>query len=192
MWWLVLIAACTEHITVPRMPTNPSAAERIALYRQWRQEGVMEETVNRESETKLVLADGIVVSAPEDLIPLLPPDGETARAADHAAGARSRNTIWKLGMVGTLLPGFAMYEMSSGSERTAGGVLLLSGLAFTVLYFVDYLNGRHQQHVVVEHYDDELAARLRVCPRGREVYACEADPGPSPTPDPSLGKLRQK
>jgi hypothetical protein len=52
--------------------------------------------------SSLILGDGTVVHAPEDLLPVVPEDSPTARAARAAVAARDRAHNWTF--VGALLP----------------------------------------------------------------------------------------
>src|SRR5262245_59942975 len=196
-WALVVLVACTKpHVTLapPRPDLTPQ--QRVEMFNQLR--GDSEETTvttscsggggcSTQVEHTLYLAEGTPVYHPEDLLPVLPPDSESARAIREAHRLHDRQLQWALGGTASFLVGFIWFFARIGSEASTPelvgmGALALGGLVGAYgAYHFHFMSADEILHAH-KTFSAGLAERLNVCVSGMLVVACEAWKSPSPPP----------
>lgn len=134
----------------------------------------------------LILRDGTRVELPDDLLPVVAPASDTARAARASAAARHRGDTWMyigIGALVTSLAAIAAVELGDADigvpdEYLLGGAALATGIPF--------LAARHERHEEMQlrvqafsTYTRDLGLRLDVCAHGLELIACESPVTPN-------------
>ncbi len=193
----VLVAGCPYHHVDLRPPAPElSGEQRVAAFMELkpvdqaflRVSGDGGETWELSS-TSLLLANHAEVVAPEDLIPVVDPSSETARAASASVAARRKSQIaWYAGVASLvggyiMIGGFGFNGTPFGVTPWVGGSMIAAGLISAV--FVS----RHYGHVELNerrfafaHYTRDLGDHLNVCASGLQVVPCEESPVTKPPP----------
>jgi hypothetical protein len=182
---IAALSGCTPHPSpVSTVPTHLLPADhRIREFMQLR--AIAEENVwntrcthnvgcSDELEDKaLFLANGTRVEDPEQLLAFVAEDSESARAARHAAHARSRAKTWFAVAVGALVGSVAVAAKTQNA--TLGFALGLPGILLpAALVWKNTSVAIEQANIAHDHYNEGLAARLQLCIRGIYVAPCEA------------------
>ncbi len=191
--WCVAIAACaTGHVELESPRPDLSGDERVATFEQLKP---IDETVQRLSvnggpwqtmNRSLVLANHAEVYAPEDLLPVVGADSETARAAQRSVEARGKQRSWSYVALGAAVGGF----MLAGWSFEGGPVSpWIAFPVFLVGPVVAYGFARHyggieldERRAAFEHYTRDLGDRLNVCAHGTEVVPCDGPPEKATAP----------
>lgn len=182
VWVLtILLVGCKPHVTLVPPPPNASPDERVAAFERLaavsekmtittscRTMGGCSETV----ELTLNLANGTQVHHAEDLLPMVPPDSETAQAV-HASHRASRRTwMWAGLAAGALVAGFVVFDATDNEKlafAVGGGGIVVGAL----MAWRSTNEETHQIRRANETYNDGLARTLRVCVDGYIVEACD-------------------
>jgi hypothetical protein len=189
------LAACTQyHVKLPAPSPTITPEQRVAMFMAMKPKEVallQESTDGGKSWTpvssSLFLANKTEVVSPEDLIPLVGPDSETARAARRSVRARNRKNLWwgvsAVGAISTLVLVGAFTEEPPIDRGLAWSTALipLVGSVIARDYQRDEIEHRRG---AFRHYTRDLGLRLDVCARGTRVVACET-PVPAPAPAPA-------
>lgn len=192
---VVGLNACTAHVDFAAPAVRLTPYQRVAMFNALR--GVAETTVTtttcrgtggcaRYTTKHMALANGAVVDAPEDLLPLLPSDSEAAQHVRAAASAGDHALWWS---VGTLLVasvgGLAyVYESESATtsvetRRISGGVTILAVLVGGLASFHARSISLDETSLAFHYYNEGLAKRLAICVAGLAVVPCEGTPAPA-------------
>jgi hypothetical protein len=141
------------------------------------------------TDTTVVLANKTEVSLPEDLEPVVVPDGATMQAAQRSVSARNKKVAWLVGTGGAI--GVAAFLV--GGFQSSPPFHLSQAVSWPIALAIvgaPYLVSRHYQHVELDerkaafsHYTRDLGDRLNVCSHELQVVACD---GPDPTPPTSV------
>jgi hypothetical protein len=126
------------------------------------------------------MANGTVVYHPEDLLPLVAANSETARAID----ASSRGTVrtWIAGGIGgvaMVIGGYMWIEGQSKTspdptERNIGTGVFFAGVAAIGVAYLFRHGALEDTHDAFNLYTRDLAHTLRVCAQGMAIVACES------------------
>jgi hypothetical protein len=199
---VVALAACAEpHITLhgPTAATTP--AERVAMFHALERAGQDTIQISRNNGpyqlagAQLVLGDGTRIELPEDLLPVVPPDSDTARAARASAAVGHRANTWMYIGFGALAASIVtLVAVQTGSvnigvpdEYLFGGAALVTALPFFAArqQRQEELQLRMQAFST---YTRDLGIELDVCAHGLEVVPCET---PQPLQPPGLAPESQ-
>lgn len=214
---LAVIAACApHHVQLDPIPADLTFGQRIEWFNKYAPAYVLRDlsiqcvqqnwgfNCRAVEDRSLILSDGRQVVNPEDLLPLVAEDSEAARDARAARRARSLQRWTGLGGLTIAIAGSVIYYVSryddveryEGNEtgRIAGITMIASGLLGAAVG-AWFFHSRAEAHTraAFEHYPAGLAARLRLCPVGFDLAACEdgtkrvryGPPDPIPTPAPN-------
>jgi hypothetical protein len=194
---LVLVGCGTNHhITVPPLPPQPTPEQRLDIWQHWHSRAHATETVttcNRvscrsEDHAIVQLEGGVEVRHVEDVLPLVPADSNTARAANEVLRLRAKRSKYNWLMAIGSVVGATVAIVGAREDSMAVGFSGVGVLAGSLVvgaigkYFVD-----EDIDVVTKRgfdsYDQDLAHRLQVCVRGMAVVPCEMDtPGTMSVP----------
>jgi hypothetical protein len=195
----VLLGACRAHVDLEPLPPRLTREQRMNAFEKLRpQERSTEIAVSCRGTAcstainpMLVLGDGTEIQEPDDLLVVVPPDSETARAAARAARVRSQRTWLAVGTVLGAFAGLAMFtyegwrshqEFASGNadESTLGSLAYVGlgvGLGSALVGYIGhhYLQGRENAHKrrAFASYETDLASRLQICATGLRLVPCE-------------------
>jgi hypothetical protein len=201
--WLFVLAACGDPHVALRAPAPTSAPdERIAMFHRY--EPVSGETVSvsynhgpyQLESSSIVLSDGTRVANADDLLPVVPDDSDTARAARASAAAGHRSRVWAVIDVVTTAASIAVVSAYMSNNADTGGnsnapIILIGAL---IASGVPLLMARHERHEELQlriqaftTFTHDLGMRLDVCAHGLEVVPCDAPqplqpPGMTPGP----------
>lgn len=197
---LLALAACGEtHVTLHEPAPNITAADRVAMFKAL--EGTSAETLEVSRNhgpwqlegARMKLANGTKIELPEDLLPVVAPDSDTARAARASEDTGHRANTWLYISFGVLAASIAtVASIESGSvnanisdEYLFAGAALATAIPFLVTRHLrsEELDLRMQAFST---YTRDLGLRLDVCAHGLEVVACEAPVVPAPLGPPGL------
>jgi hypothetical protein len=194
---VVVLAACAEpHVVLHGPSATTTPAERVAMFHALERTGMDTLEVSRNhgpyelAGAQVVLANGTRVELPEDLLPVVPEDSETARAARASADVGHRANTWMYIGVGALAASIVtLVAVESGSvnldvsdEYLFPGAALVAGIPF----YVSHVERTEEMQLRVQAfstYTRDLGLRLDVCAHGLEVVPCEA---PQPLQPPGL------
>jgi hypothetical protein len=213
---LTSVTACFgggRRVTFRPLPTTLSPAQRVDAFHRYR-ENTKEWMVLRRcgqgscSDSKvMLLGDRTAVYVAEDLLPLVDPQSETARAARRSARQSSRANLWMGAGILSLVAGLVVGTRGLGegdihdtTNMKIGGVIAGAGFITAIAFVVHHAgNAEDAKNRAFRSYPRDLAARLRVCVQGIAVVPCEAplppQPPSQPPPverDPALDELRQQ
>jgi len=139
-----------------------------------------------------VLGDGTKVELPEDLLPVVAPDSDTARAARASADAGHRANTWVYIGLGAVAAGVTaiLVQDFGGTNLGISDDVLWTGTGLATV--IPFLVAKHERSEEMglrmqafTTYTRDLGTRLDVCAHGLEVVACDAPlppPGPSQAP----------
>jgi hypothetical protein len=184
---LLCVAACAEpHVMLKAPAPNITAAERVAMFKALEPTKRETLTISRDHGPKqlagagLILGNGSEIQLPEDLLPVVAPDSDTARAARASAAAGHRADTWMYigyAVAVTSVAGLVAYETRDMDRAFSDGYLW--GAAFGATAIPLYLahRDRHEELQLrmqaFSTYTRDLGMRLDVCAHGLEVIACE-------------------
>lgn len=179
---VALLAACgPPHVQLNPPKPNMTADERVAMFEALA--GKSEKTTwtttcnggcSTTVEKSLFLANGTEVHYPEDLLPVLPADGEAVEHIRANQDARSKAQIWTIGAVISGVTGFLIFASSNTSDSHAVPFLLFGGAAVGAFGAWHYSSVATDEASLTFHaYSKALADRLAVCTNGLAVVACE-------------------
>lgn len=209
--WLVvgvMVGACggPQHVELAPMPTNLAPAQRVEVFNRLRRAGEIRTVTTScgnygcrtSTSTSMVMANGTVIDLAEDLLPLVPRDSATGRAATSAGEAHDRaswwgKAAWLTGTVGFGVLMYGFYKVNT-PEEIIGGTLFGAGVAAGIVWAVSYYDAKLDTRAAFDHFTPDLANELALCVSGLSIVPCEAPPSaPAPAiPDPNLGSLRQQ
>jgi hypothetical protein len=189
---VICLAACADpHVTLKAPAPNITPAERVAMFKAL--EPVGHETVEVSqnhgpwhlASTTLILADGTHVVVPQDLLPVVAPDSDTARAARASAAARHRVKTWLyVGIGATIASAVVLGSFVFGGSSPVPEEYLFPGAALATA--VPFYAARHEHQEELQlrmqafsTYTRDLGMRLDVCAHGLEVIACETPVTPN-------------
>lgn len=191
---IAVVAACAEpHVMLHEPAPSITPADRVAMFKAL--EATNEETLQVSRNhgpwqlegARIQLANGTKVELPEDLLPMVPADSDTARNARASADVGHRANTWMYISFGVLAASLAtVLSVETGSvnanipeEYLFGGAALATAIPFLVTRHLrsEELDLRMQSFST---YTRDLGLRLDVCAHGLEVVACEAPVAPSP------------
>lgn len=189
---VALLVACKPHVNLVPPPPNATPDQRVQAFEQLH--ATSEKTTWTTScrggggcsttvEKTLYLANGTRVYHEEDLLPVLPPNSESAREVRAAQRARSRQLAWGLGGAGVFVASFIVFAKTD--PESPGLVLGVGFGAALVGAFMAYkYHYEAADHVgrANETYNAGLAETLRVCTQGYAIVACESSTPGAPTP----------
>jgi hypothetical protein len=190
--WVVLVlvvelafTGCSKpHVTLG-VPPNPTPEQRVRTFYELR--AVVEKTTTTRTcstrggcttdvDKELRLANGTVVHHVSDLLPVVSPDSESARAIHAARRARTRVKIWTTAVFCAALVTLIAWSYTDDLRVffAGGGAMAIGAL----LVKFDYdeatdLTGRANMS-----FNDGLAEQLYVCVDGLHVVPCETLPLP--------------
>lgn len=196
------LAGCAAHVPLPPAPP-PAApiAERLGYYSQYRPSattGLAQFSLNgfggystlRGSVDRLVLANGLTVADPEDLLQMVGPDSALAEPARRAARAQSIASAVTWGGFAASVLGAVVMLSSLGSVDAydglgvpfwAGfGVGLAGSIASGVGRWALAPAAAAEREAVFVALDGALRARMSLCAREGLVVDCHAGPAPAP------------
>jgi hypothetical protein len=190
---IVCLAACAEpHVTLKAPAPTIGPDERVAMFKAL--ERADEETLRVSRNhgpwelegARLVLADGTKVELPEDLLPVVAPESDTARAARASAATGHRANTWMyigFGALAASLATIGAVELG-GADIGVSDDWLFVGAA--VATGIPFFAARHERHEEMQlrvqafsTYTRDLGLRLDVCAHGLEVIACETPVTPN-------------
>lgn len=199
---VVALAACAEpHVALHGPTATTTPAERVAMFHALERAGQDTIQISRNNGpyqlagARLVLGDGTRVELPEDLLPVVPPDSDTARAARASSAVGHRANTWMYIGFGALAAS-VITVVAVETERVSigapdgylfAGAALVTGLPFFAArqQRQEELQLRMQAFTT---YTRDLGIKLDVCAHGLEVVPCEA---PQPIQPPGLAPSLQ-
>jgi hypothetical protein len=180
---LLALAACGgAHVQLPAPSPNITPADRVAMFKSLERanQEVRIVSVNKGpwqlSSSTIILANGTRVELPEDLLPLVPPDSDTARAARASETARRRSIALKGVAYGVAVVGMALLfaninDDGNAAEHDHTDDYIFAGTAVAAV--IPYLIGMHEHHEEValrmqafSTYTRDLGLQLDVCAHG--------------------------
>jgi len=190
---LLGLAACAEpHVMLKAPAPSITPADRVAMFKALEPTKQETLTISRNHGPKelagagLILANGSEIQLPEDLLPVVAPDSDTARAARASAAAGHRANTWMyIGytVAVTSIIGLVTYEagdpdVAFSDNYLWGAALLATGVPFYIAH-----HDRHEELQLrmqaFSTYTRDLGMRLDVCAHGLEVIACETPVAPN-------------
>lgn len=191
---LCAIAACAEpHVTLREPSPTITPAERVAMFKSLAQTGSETLQVSRNhgpwhvEGARMTLANGTKIELPEDVLPVVPADSDTARAARASAEAGHRGNTWMYVGFGVLAASIVtVASVESGAVHlTISDEYLFAGAA--LITAVPFLALRHERDQELQlrmqafsTYTRDLGTRLDVCAHGLQVVPCEEPQAPTP------------
>ncbi|HEY5947957.1 MAG TPA: hypothetical protein VIV40_20815 [Kofleriaceae bacterium] len=187
---VVVLVGCKPHVTLVPPPPDATPDQRVQAFNQLH--AVSEKTTTTTScgggggcsttvEKELNLANGTRVYYPDDLLPVVHPESESAREVHAARRAVSRQRTWALAALGFAIGGVVIFTQTDNGKAAfliGGGGILVSAFFAWRNYFesIDHISRAN------ETYNAGLAQRLDVCVSGFYVVPCETTTGPTPPP----------
>lgn len=183
---LPLLAACSHHVDL-RAPDVSTAAERMASYARLRPEAIVRKgtfwrgdearTTVAEDRLTLVLGDGVRVTHPEDLLPVVARESASAVAAERAAEHRGRARWWSAasavactaGAAGVLSPAYTTEDRTA--VMIGGAVAIAIGVVSGIFAVEAFEAEDDETDLAFERYDAALRERLALC--GAPARPCE-------------------
>jgi hypothetical protein len=171
---------------------NITPAERVAMFKALEPTKRETLTISQNNGPKelagagVILANGSEIQLPEDLLPVVAPDSDTARAARASAAAGHRANTWMYvayTVAVTSIVGLVTYETRDTDRAFSddylwGAALLATGIPFYIAH-----HDRHEELQLrmqaFSTYTRDLGTRLDVCAHGLEVIACETPVAPN-------------
>lgn len=193
---VLALAACGTHVQLPAPSPGITPADRVAMFKALERanQEVKQVSVNNGpwqlASSTLILANGTRVELADDLLPLVPPDSDTAKLARASATARHRAIELKAVAYGVAIVGMALLFSSINDDANVAENdhtqdYIFGGTAVAAV--IPYLIGMHEQHEEIalrmqafSTYTRDLGLRLDVCAHGLEVVACETVPSANP------------
>ena len=197
---VIALAGCGEtHVALHEPAPNITPADRVAMFKAL--EGTSEETLEVSRNhgpwqlegARMKLANGTRIELPEDLLPVVAPQSDTARTARASLDAGRRANTWLYISFGVLAASIAtVASVESGSVNVnVSDEVLFAGAALATA--IPFLVTRHLRAEELDlrlqtfsTYTRDLGLRLDVCAHGLEVVACEAPVAPAPLGPPGL------
>jgi hypothetical protein len=189
---LALTACGGAHVQLPAPSPSITPADRVAMFKALERENQEVEQVSvnngpwQLSSSTLILANGMRVEHADDLLAVVPPDSDTAKAARASAAARRRSLWWKLAGYGAGFAGMATIAINGdgegfgvSEEYVLGGAAILTLVPF-LLSFKEHHDEIALRMQAFSTYTRDLGVRLDVCAHGLEVVACETVPSAYP------------
>jgi hypothetical protein len=193
---LVALTACGAHVQLPAPSPGITPADRVAMFKALERANQEVEQVSVNNgpwqlkSSTLILANGTRVEHADDLLPVVPPDSDTAKLARASATARHRSIELKAVAYGAAVVGMAVLVSSFNDDvdvaedhSTQDYIFIGTAIAAAVPYLI----GLHEQHEEIalrmqafSTYTRDLGVRLDVCAHGLEVVACETVPSAYP------------
>ena len=177
----------TVYTPVPASAPFPERYAQFAAMRKWhmaRDYRGLSLSHGMYSDSYLVLANGQQVRNLDELLPLVAPDTEFARAIHdkHVLRARKRRVWWiGGGMVAASVVLFGLGALALSADHTALAApplaLATAGLFGGLGYWVFAMprgNDRKFDDRALDAYDASLASTLRICVQGTQVIDCAA------------------
>jgi hypothetical protein len=176
-------------------PATAPFEQRQAAFEKLKALGVggQKKTFWKTGEVRyLELADNRLVYDPEDLLTVVRPDSATAqaigeyrKASDMRRLKRNLAAVALGASVALLGAGIAIKATQDTSDRSSTGFFMIgfgtfgligSGLGLWAVTSGNHIRFSNQKSVerAFKHYDEALAARLRVCVRGTALVDCDA------------------
>jgi hypothetical protein len=183
-------SAGPPHVRLEAPAAGAPAAERVAAYAELRRLDASETVVVdgrgdvvESSGDFLALGSGQVVTHAEDLLPVVPPESATAKAAARARHLDDAARPYQVAGLVVGVAGLALGGYSLANDDGAALPLLGLGLVFagTGIAAVPTIRADQQAEAerisAFEHYDADLRRRLDLCVSGLDVVACGAAAG---------------
>jgi hypothetical protein len=198
---LVALAACGgAHVQIPAPSPSITPADRVAMFKALERQNQEVEQVSvnngpwQLSSSTLILANGMRIEHADDLLPVVPPDSDTAKAARASATARRRSLGWRLAGYGATIVGVTAFAINANGDGfdvpddyMFAGVAIVAAVPF-LLSFKEHHDEIALRMQAFSTYTRDLGLRLDVCAHGLEVVACETVPSPATAPNaPGMG-----
>jgi hypothetical protein len=211
---LALSTACGCYAHVPLPPAPPAAAplaERVSYYNQFRPRatsGMAQVTFGtfggysamQTSVDHVVLANGTVVSDPEDLLQMVGPDAPLAGSVRRATSAQTVASGVTWGGVAASVAGTILMLTSIGSASYDGlgtpfwagfGVALAGSIATGVGRWGLGPSASAAREAVYVGLDGAIRAHMSLCGPADAVHDCNAAPPVAAPPPPPPGAPSQ-
>jgi hypothetical protein len=188
---LLLLPGCAEHLELRAPPASAPTSERVGAYNELRGLSYHETTVTTvgtigaatsHSTDYMQLANGGRVYYPEDLLPVVPEDSPSARAAHASRSKRDTAGMLTLGSVLSVAAGAVLVILPitqsdgghiNGTPILFGlGLALVGGIGFGIASHVVGQSAQDEAATAYETYDNSLLQRLNLCAQGDAVGDC--------------------
>lgn len=173
---LAVLAGCASHVTLWAPPTSAPLEARAAAYRTLRSTSAVQTTTSVSGggtsfENQMLLADGTTVSYPEDILPVVPEDSESAdyvrrslrkRSTGHACGWVSAVSAVAFGAI-VLGVASSSGSAMNGLEKAGLAGSGLSAAGFGIANYFYLSSSSDDAMEAYRHYNDGLERKLSVC-----------------------------
>jgi hypothetical protein len=191
---VLALAACGTHVQLQAPASNITPAERVAMFKALERADQQTVAVSYNNgpwhlhSSTLILANGTHVELPEDLLPVVPPDSETARTARASAATKHRAEVLEAIAYGAAIVGTALILTSADNDQlgvSEDTMFYATAFAAGIPYLVSQYEHREAIALRMQAfstYTRDLGLRLDVCAHALEVVACETAPSAYPPP----------
>lgn len=194
---MVFSIGCVTHAILPVPPPTLTGEERVAWFNKLAGDTEKTTTIttcqnfgcSTTVEKEMRLANGTVVTAPEDLLPVVRETSTTAKIARAARRERTNGDRWTevvLGVVGAAFITMAASDHWNPLEDKASAAIW--GSTFVLGLFSEfaardcYTQSTRHAGEAFHAYTKDLADRLGVCVLGYQLVPCDYTPPPASTP----------
>jgi hypothetical protein len=183
--------ACASHVDLRAPAASAPLDTRLAAYDELKGLSYHETTVTTygtigsstsHSTDYMQLANGTRVYYPEDLLPVVPDDSPSAKAATASESKRETAHMLTWGTVASAVAGAALIVLpfTTASEGHVDGTPILIGLGIAVFGGIGFGIASHfvaesaqdEAATAYETYDRGLQQKLNLCARGDGLAEC--------------------